>query len=178
MSTKTMFKAYKEDLKRNSNNPKGLLIMTLFRLAHAIRCSRYKFIVIIGLPYLIFYRLFVEWVLGVELPFKAIIGSGLVIHHGMSLVVHNKAVIGDNVTLRHNTTIGIKDINDFNNTASPVIGNNVNIGANSVLLGSITIGDDVIIGAGSVVTKSVPAGAVVVGNPARIVKWNYNFFKP
>lgn len=52
----------------------------------------------------------------------------------------------------------------------PIIGNNVKIYANSLILGGITIGDNVIIGAASVVLKSVPDNCTVVGNPARIVK--------
>lgn len=53
---------------------------------------------------------------------------------------------------------------------SPVIGDNVDIGANVVIIGGICIGDNVVIGVGSVVTKDVPKGSVVVGNPARIIK--------
>jgi acetyltransferase-like isoleucine patch superfamily enzyme len=45
------------------------------------------------------------------------------------------------------------------------------IGSGVTLLCGITIGERAIIGAGSVVTKDVPAGAVVAGNPARILKW-------
>jgi putative colanic acid biosynthesis acetyltransferase WcaB len=54
---------------------------------------------------------------------------------------------------------------------SPVIGDNVEIGSNVVIIGDISIGDGAIVGAGSVVTKDVPAHAVVVGNPARIIKF-------
>jgi acetyltransferase-like isoleucine patch superfamily enzyme len=44
------------------------------------------------------------------------------------------------------------------------------IGSGATLLCGITVGENAMIGAGSVVTKNVPAGAVVAGNPARIVK--------
>lgn len=53
----------------------------------------------------------------------------------------------------------------------PIIGNNVIIGANCVIIGDVSIGDGAIIGAGSVVTKSVPQNAIVVGNPAKIIKY-------
>ena len=45
------------------------------------------------------------------------------------------------------------------------------IGSGVTLLCGITIGERAIIGAGSIVTKDVPPGAIVVGNPARVVKW-------
>ena len=52
----------------------------------------------------------------------------------------------------------------------PVLGTRVDVGANVVILGPIQIGDDAVIGAGSVVVKDVPAGAVVAGNPARVIR--------
>lgn len=51
------------------------------------------------------------------------------------------------------------------------IGNDVWIGANTVILPGVSIHDGAIIGAGSVITKDVPANAVVVGNPARVIKY-------
>lgn len=52
------------------------------------------------------------------------------------------------------------------------IGNNVFIGANSVIMPGITVADNVIIGAGSIVTKDVPSNVIVAGNPARVIKQN------
>jgi len=56
---------------------------------------------------------------------------------------------------------------------SPIIGNNVNIGSNSCIIGHVTIGDNVIIGAGSIVVKDVPSNVVVAGNPVDkfVVQW-------
>lgn len=51
-----------------------------------------------------------------------------------------------------------------------MIGNDVYIGANSVVFGEITIGNNVIIGAGSVVDKDVPDNSTVFGNPMRIIE--------
>ena len=50
------------------------------------------------------------------------------------------------------------------------IGNNVWIGANSVILPGVTIGDNSVIGAGSVVTKDIPANVVAVGNPCKVMR--------
>lgn len=50
-----------------------------------------------------------------------------------------------------------------------VIGNNVFIGVNSIIMPGVQIEDNVIIAAGSIVTKSVPSGVIVGGNPAKII---------
>ena len=54
----------------------------------------------------------------------------------------------------------------------PIIGNNVYVGAGSVIFGEIYIGDNVIIGANSVVNKNVPENSTVAGNPFVILKTN------
>ena len=81
--------------------------------------------------------------------------------------VLNAKKIGSNFSCKNNTTIGIKRSNE-----KPTIGNHVQIGANAVIIGDIRIGDNVIVGAGAVVVKDIPDNAVVVGNPARIVRIN------
>jgi serine acetyltransferase len=81
-------------------------------------------------------------------------------------VINDRAVIGKNVILRHCTTIGVKK----KDGGCPVIGNDVNIGSNVVILGDILIGDGAVVGAGSVVIKDVPPFAVVAGNPARVIR--------
>jgi acetyltransferase-like isoleucine patch superfamily enzyme len=50
----------------------------------------------------------------------------------------------------------------------------VSIGANSVILPGVTIGEEALIGAGTVVTKDVPGGAIVAGNPGRIIGYRNN----
>lgn len=54
-----------------------------------------------------------------------------------------------------------------------IIGNDVWIGANSILMKGVTIGDGAIVGAGSVVTKDVEPYSIVFGNPARLYKKRY-----
>ena len=81
--------------------------------------------------------------------------------------------IGKNFSCRNNTTIGNKY--DGRNDLIPTIMDNVTVGANAVIIGNITIGNNVIIGAGSVVIKDVPDNAIVVGNPARIIKYRSNY---
>lgn len=100
----------------------GLPIETLLLLKRL--CSK-KIIGIIFRPIYRFYNLF----LGVDIPWRLKIGSNLKISHPLGIVINADAVIGDNCIIRQNTTIGEK------NGEAPIILNNVNIGANSLILG-------------------------------------------
>lgn len=90
--------------------------------------------------------------------------NGTMFPHPVGIVIGKGAVIGKNCVIYQNVTIGQE------HNALPKIGDNVQIYAGAILIGDITIGNNVMIGAGSVVTKSIPDNAVVVGNPAKIIK--------
>jgi putative colanic acid biosynthesis acetyltransferase WcaB len=169
MNKKMNFFAYLfQDWSANRQNFKAQLVLFLFRLVQAF--NRYTITKIIFFPYFIFYRFFVEWHLGIELPRKLSIGKGLSLYHGQALVVNKSTVIGENCVLRNSTTIGHKKLADGSFSKAPVIGNNVDIGANVCIIGDVNIGNNVVIGAGSVVVKNVPSDCVVVGNPARVLE--------
>ena len=119
-------------------------------------------------PYLAAYKFLIEWVFGIEIPYNANIGKGLIVYHGLGLVINKYTTIGSNCILRHTTAIGNKELV---RSDCPIIGDNVNIGAHVCIVGKIKIGDNSIIGAGSIVTKYVPANAVVAGNPAKIIRF-------
>ncbi len=108
-------------------------------------------------------------ILGIDIPYNVKIGENFTIHHPIGIIINPDTVIGNNCEIRQNTTIGNKGFKGSDNN-SPIIGNNVNIGANSVIIGPITIGDNIIIGAGSVVTKSFEGNCIIAGNPAKIIK--------
>lgn len=76
--------------------------------------------------------------------------------------------IGKHLTIRQNTTLGMARINRPD--TFPTIGDNVDIGAHSIIIGDIKIGNNVIIAAGSVVIRDVPDNCMVAGNPAVIKK--------
>ena len=98
---------------------------------------------------------------GIEIHPGATIGRRFFVDHGMGVVIGETAVIGDDVLIYHGVTLGGKE---FTRTKRhPTIGNNVMIGAESIVLGNITVGDNVKIGAGSVVTKDVAPNSVVIG---------------
>jgi putative colanic acid biosynthesis acetyltransferase WcaB len=157
------------DWSANRGNLKGRLVLFCFRLAAA--CRRLPApLWWLTVPYLIWYELSIVWGLGIELRYKAKVGPGLKLYHGHALVVNDGVVMGARGTLRHSTTIGSKQLPDGSESACPVLGDDVNVGANAVILGPIQIGDRAVIGAGAVVVKDVPPGAVVAGNPARVIR--------
>jgi len=96
------------------------------------------------------------------------ISGGLICYHPFSTVINAKS-IGKNFQFRNSITIGNKG-ND--NSLLPIIGDNVIVGANAVIIGDITVGDNVIIGAGAIVVKDVPSNVVIAGNPAKVIKEN------
>jgi serine O-acetyltransferase len=97
------------------------------------------------------------------------IGERLFIAHG-EVVIDGRVVLGDDVVLSPWVTIGLAGRRKIGfDPRGPIIGNRVFIGTGSKVLGPITIGDDVRIGANSVVIDDVPANCTVVGAPARIV---------
>jgi serine acetyltransferase len=156
------------DWKENPQNIKARLILIGYRFAHLATKNRVLFILLI--PQLIIYRVIVEWFLGVELPYKTVVKGPLTIYHGQSLVVNDGTIIGSNCKLRNSTTIGTKILPNGLYSRSPILGDNVDVGANVCIIGDVKIGNNVTIGAGSVVVKDIPDNSVVVGNPARIIR--------
>jgi putative colanic acid biosynthesis acetyltransferase WcaB len=160
----TFFKFIFQDWIANRNNPKGRIILLLFRMANF--CSTNRMYYYLGFPYLVFYRILIEWFFSIEIPWNTRIGKNLTLYHGQALVMTATVIIGNNCILRHSTTIGNKQSTGQGFTASPVIGNYVDIGSNVCIIGPIRIGDHSIIGCGAIVVKDVAANHVATGNPA------------
>lgn len=104
---------------------------------------------------------------GIEIHPGATIGSGVFIDHGMGVVIGETAIIGDLSLIYQGVTLGGtgKEIGKRH----PTLGTGVIIGAGAKVLGNIQIGNNVRIGAGSVVLREVPSDCTVVGIPGRIV---------
>ena len=103
---------------------------------------------------------------GVEIHPGAVIGHRFFIDHGMGVVIGETAEVGDDVMLYHGVTLGGRSMQRVKR--HPTVGSRVTIGAGARILGPVYIGDDVQIGANSVVVKDVPAGAIATGIPAVI----------
>ncbi|HET6520971.1 MAG TPA: serine O-acetyltransferase [Geminicoccaceae bacterium] len=104
---------------------------------------------------------------GIEIHPGAKIGRRLFIDHGMGVVIGETAVIGDDVTLYHQVTLG--GVSTKPGKRHPTIEDDVVIGAGAAVLGPITVGRGARVGSNAVVLKDVPAGATMVGVPARPV---------
>ena len=108
---------------------------------------------------------------GIEIHPGATIGRGLVIDHGMGVVIGETTEIGDDVMLYHGVTLG--GTGKDKGKRHPTVGNGVLIGAGAKVLGPIKIGDNAKIGSNSVVLKDVPPNATAVGISAgNIVRTN------
>ena len=120
---------------------------------------------IIPIAYII--KMLIRIFFSCDIPYKVKIGKNTKFdHNGLGVVIHEKAVIGDNCTILQHVTIGGKSgLKEL-----PIIGNNVLIGANAIVIGNVRIGDNVTIGAGAVVTKDVPSNCIAAGVPAKIIK--------
>ncbi|HDZ17188.1 hypothetical protein LCGC14_0532710 [marine sediment metagenome] len=136
---------------------KGILI---YRIAH--------FFWKLGMPFVPRYLSEIgRQLTGIEIHPGAEIGKEFFIDHGGGVVIGETSVIGNNVTIYQGVVLG--GVSREPKKRHPTIGNNVVIGTGAKLLGPINIGDNVRIGANSVVVNDVPENSVVVGVPGRIV---------
>src|SRR5271163_594486 len=102
-----------------------------------------------------------------SLPSISIPPCGVFIDHGIGLVVGETAVIGDDVSILHEVTLG--GTGKERGDRHPKVRDGVLLCAGAKVLGNVEIGRDAKVGAGSVVLQDVPPGATVAGVPARVV---------
>lgn len=105
---------------------------------------------------------------GIEIHPGATIGRRCFIDHGMAVVIGETTEIGDDVTLYQGVTLG--GTGKDTGKRHPTIGNRVIVSSGARVLGPFTVGDDVKIGAGSIVLNEIPPGCTVVGIPGKIVR--------
>ena len=91
-------------------------------------------------------------------------GPGFVLVHGTGVVINGGVRGGSNVKLEHQVTIGAE------RRRSPVLGDDVFVGAGAKVIGPVAVGSGARVGANAVVVRDVPAHATVVGIPARVVR--------
>ncbi len=103
---------------------------------------------------------------GIEIHPGAQLSRGLMIDHGVGVVIGETAEIGRNVTLYQGVTLGGTSLNQ--GKRHPTLEEGVIVGAGAQVLGPITVGAGARVGANAVVLQDVPPGVTVVGIPARI----------
>lgn len=116
----------------------------------------------------IFFRKLYELKYGFQIPIGTVIGRGFYIGHFGTIIVNEKATIGQNCNIAPGVVIG--QANRGSQVGTPTIGNKVWMGVNSVIVGNISIGDDVLIAPLSYVNFDVPSHSIVIGNPGRIIE--------
>jgi serine O-acetyltransferase len=167
-----MFDNVREDMRRKAawyewpDNARSILRMMLSEGSAAqvyYRAMRWCQERGFGLGSLFFYRLNAN-VSKTVIGRGAQIGPGFVILHSFGIVINTSVRAGRNLVIEHCVTIGAEK------NQSPVIGDNVFIGAGAKVIGNVKVGSDVKIGANAVVTRDVPDGATAVGVPARVVR--------
>ena len=143
----------------------GLHALVSYRFAHRL----YKWHIPL-IPRIISY--ITRIITGIEIHPAAKIGRRFFIDHGEGVVIGETSVIGDDVLIYQQVTLG--GTGKEHGKRHPTLGNNVIIGAGAKVLGNITIGDNVRVGAGSVVIDDVPENSTVVGIPGRIIERKNN----
>lgn len=119
-----------------------------YRIAHLLWRRGFKLLA----------RAYANWIrtiTGVEIHPAAQIGRRFFIDHGLGVVIGETAVVGDDVMIYHDVTLGSR--NYTRGKRHPTIGNKVVIGAGARILGPVLVGEGARISANSVVTKDVPA---------------------
>lgn len=139
----------------------GVQAMLFYRLTHNLWTLKLKWLAR-------FISMIARWLTGVEIHPAAKIGHRFFIDHGMGVVIGETAEIADDCTLYHGVTLG--GTTWKKGKRHPTLKNNVVIGAGAKILGPIILGNNVRVGSNSVVVKSVDDGQTVVGVPARVLK--------
>lgn len=138
----------------------GLQALVFYRLAHWLHILKIPFI-----PRLISHL--ARFFTGIEIHPGAKIGKGIFIDHGMGVVIGETAIVGDYALIYQGVTLG--GTGKESGKRHPTLGECVVVGAGAKVLGNLEIGNNVRIGAGSVVLRDVPSDCTVVGIPGRIV---------
>ena len=111
----------------------------------------------------------IDWVWGINLPPSTRVGRRVRIWHNGSIFLNARS-IGNDVQLRHDTTLGAVRVKDgARPECLPIIEDEADIGSGACILGGVTLGRGAVVGANTVVLQSVPPGVTVFGVPARIM---------
>jgi serine acetyltransferase len=154
-----------QDWARNAGDKKAQLILLAFRSTARINRTNSPVARALARPATLGYRVIVDWVLGVEIPWHTSIGSGLRLQHANGIVINGSVRLGSGVSLHQGVTLGGR----LGGHDCPTIADHVSVGANAIVIGAVTVGNNAKIGAGAVVLQDVPPHSSAVGNPARVI---------
>lgn len=142
-------------------NYPGVWAVMHYRIANKFYTNGFKIIgrIISGIA---------QFLTSIDIHPAATIGRRVFIDHGFGVVIGETSIIGDDVLIYQQVTLGGVSLNK--GKRHPTIGSGCVIGGGAKILGNITIGENCKIGANSVVIKDVPSYSTAVGVPARIVK--------
>ncbi len=138
----------------------GFWAVFYHRVAHRLYRRRWFFLA----------RCLSQWsrfLTNIEIHPGATVGRRFFIDHGAGVVIGETAIVGDDVLMYHQVTLGGTSL--VREKRHPTVGNNVLLGMGAKVLGNITVGDGARIGANAVVTRDVPPNTSVVGVPGRIL---------
>lgn len=139
----------------------GVHAIILHRISHKLWINNWKYLARL-LSFLS--RMFTN----IDIHPGATIGRRFFIDHGIGVVIGETAIVGDDVTLYHGVTLG--GTSWKKGRRHPCLGNGVLVGAGAKILGPITLGDNVRVGANSVVVKDAPPESTVIGIPGKVVQ--------
>lgn len=121
-----------------------------------------------------FFHLLNLMLLGVDISPAAMIGPGFVIGHTVGVAIGTGARLGENVRLMGGVQIGTaayESVGDRRPDGFPTIGDDCFIGAGAKIFGPVSVGKSAVVSANTLVMNDIPEGAVVVGSPARVVRY-------
>jgi len=143
---------------------RGFRFTVCLRITNFIRWNRFTklFSFLFVIPYY-----WIQTLYNTQISHGTRIGGGLYIPHTGGIVINPAAKIGERCYLAHNVTIG--KVHAGEKAGVPEIGDDVFLGVGSVILGNIRIGNNVAIGANSVVVSDIPDNCFAAGAPAKVV---------
>lgn len=118
--------------------------------------------------YLILLKL-TSYITHIQIPYDTQIAEGFRIVHFGTIVINPDAKIGRNFNISQGTLIGNSQ---GKREGVPVIGDNVCVNANAIIVGGCHIGNNVLIAPGAFVNFDVPDNSIVIGNPGKIIQKN------
>jgi serine O-acetyltransferase len=146
----------------------GFWAVFQYRIAHFIyskvKCQPFR---LLGQLLMLFLQKIIEITTGISIPASSKIGHSFYIGHFGGIIINANAIIGNNCNISQGVTIGVSGRGEKRGT--PVLGDEVYVGANAVISGKIIIGNGVLVGACSLVNHSFEDRSVVLGVPAVII---------